>query len=180
MLAQIGRRTFTLAALVPAFVSIAVWHHVRVRQFIQSVYDLLCEELPSALRGHDAEQLSSILKLRFRGESAVYQLRVRHKARLLEIGTEFRGTQDENERWRDRLAQSLPELKARVGPSIELEETSRTRTRLFENIRLDPDQNRPISRSLTDAQASETAKRFARLIQTVEPLVRGVRSDTGH
>ena len=179
MLARIGRAAFTLATLVLAIVGIAVWHHIRVRQFIQSVYDLLRKELTGTLRGHEAELRSSILQLRFRGESAVYQLRVRHKARLLEIGTEFRGTQGENERWRDRLALSLAELKARVGPLVELEETSRNRTRLFENIQLDPDRKQPISRSLTDAQAAETAKRFARFIQAVEPLVRGVRSDTG-
>ncbi len=177
MLARLGRSTFSLATFVLASAGIAFWHHVRVRQFIQSVYDLLCKELPGALRRHDAELRNSILQLRFPGESAVYQLRVRHKARLLEIGTEFRETQGEHERWRDRLAPSLSELKARAGPLIELEETSRTRTRLFENIHLNPDRKQPISRSLTDARALETAKRFARLIQAVEPLVRGVRSD---
>ena len=179
MLARIGRPTLTLATFVLASAGIAFWHHIRVRQFIQSVYDQLRKELPAALRKHDAELLSSILQLRFRSESTVFQLRVRHKARLLEIGTEFRGTRGENEWWRDQLAQRLSELKARVGPSIELEETSRTRTRLFENIYLNPDQNQPISRSLTDAQALDTAKRLARFIQAVEPLVGGAKSDTG-
>ena len=173
MLARIGRSAFTLATFILAAMGIAAWHHIRIREFIQSVYDLLCEELPGALRKHDAELRSSMLQLRFQGESAVYQLRVRHKARLREIGTEFRGTRSENEQWRDRLAQRLSELKARVGPLIELEESSRTRTRLFENIQLNPDRKRPISRSLTDAQASETAKHFARFIQAVKPLVHG-------
>ena len=176
MLARMVRPALASAALAMAVVGIAGWHHIRVRQFIQSAYDLLREELPEAFRKHDVELRTSMLQLRFHDENAVYQLRVRHKARLLEIGTEFRGTRDENVRWRDRLAEGLSELKARIGPLIELEETSKTRTRLFENIRLDPDQTQPISRSLTDAQALETAKRFARFIQAVEPLARGVRT----
>ncbi len=180
MLARIGRPAFSLAIFVLAVVWIAGWHHIRVRQFIQSVYDLLHGELPPPLRRHDADLQTSTLQLRCRGESAVYQLRVRHKVRLLEIGAEFRGAAVEHQQWRVLLAQSLSELKALVDLLIELEEISRARTRVFENIHLDPDQKRPISRSLTPMQASQTAKRFARFIQAVRPLVCGVRYGTGH
>ena len=68
------------------------------------------------------------------------------------------------------LVNSLPELKANLGPEVEVEELSRGRAQVIDVIKLNPDLGQPVSRSLTDERAASAAARMGRFISVVEAL----------
>lgn len=171
MLIRTLRRALTLGAALSLAAEASLWHHVRVRQFLQSVYDQLPEHLPPALRRHEADLATSVLRLSFGRRDPTYQFRIRHKARLLELSAEVRETKGANANAANVFAEGLDELKALISPNIEIEEPSRTRTRLVEVIGLNPDLSQPISRSLTDEQATTAAEQMARLVAAVQSLL---------
>ena len=170
MLMSSFRRILVLGAALTLVAGTSLWHHVRVRQFLESVYEQLRVGLPPALRRHDADLATSVLRLNFGRADLTYQFRIRHKARLLELSAEVRETEDENTRAAGMFSERLAELKARISPDIEIEEPSRTRTRLVSVVLLNPDLSQPISRSLTDEQATEAAKQMVRFVKTIESL----------
>lgn len=149
----------------------AFWHHVRVREFIQSVCDSLSELLSESLRAHSLQVRPSILQVYYDSPEVHYEVRVRHKNRCLELGLHFEGEREENHRWVEALAPHALEIQRRLGPNIELEEWTRKWTRLHESLPLDVDPKQPISRALTEELAGDIARRLARLIEVMEPLL---------
>ncbi len=160
-----------LAAVSALVAAAAFWHHVRIREFIQSVYDSLSDLLPESLREHNLQMRPSILQVYFGSPAVHYEVRVRHKKRCLELGLHFEGEREENHRWVEALAPHALEIQRRLGPNIELEEWTRKWTRLHESLPLDVDPKQPISRALTEELAGDIARRLARLIEVMEPLL---------
>lgn len=148
--------------------SASVWHHIRIQQFVQAFAKDLRGRLPRGLRRQQPDLETSVLRLSSARGPVVYQLRVRHKARLLELSAETR-----DQPIAAQLEGRLPELKALVGAGVEIERPSRVRTRVVDAILLNPDLGTPISRSLTDEQASDAAERMGRLVSIVEQILAG-------
>lgn len=164
------RHSLIFGSALALVVHASLWHHVRVRQFLESVYRQLQERLPPALRRHDADLATSVLRLNFSRGELTYQFRICHKARLLELSAEVRDTTGESIRVAELLSERLAELKARVSPNIEIEEPSRTRVRVVYAILLNPDMSQPISRSLTDEVATNAAEQMGRFVKAIESV----------
>ena len=144
---------------------------MRIRNFLASVYDDLPKRLPAPLREHDWQLQPSRLQISFHRPRVHYELRVRHKARCLEIGLHFQGEREENERWAEALAASAQEIQAQLGPGVELEQVTRRRIRLLETLPLSGDPTQPISRALTEELIPQVAERLGRFIAVLEPIL---------
>ncbi len=136
---------------------------MRIRDFLLLVYDALPQKLPEALREHRWRVRWSLLQVYFERSVVHYEVWVQRKARRIEIGLHFEGEQEENYRWAQALAPHALEIQAQLGPSVELEEWTKSWTRLHETLTLRGD--------LTEELANEVAERVARFIEVLEPIL---------
>ena len=144
----------------------ALWHDslaVRIRDFLLQVYDALPGRLPKPLRDHHWRVRWSLLQVYFEKTTVHYEVWVQRKARRIEIGLHFEGEQEENYRWAQALAPRSLEIQAQLGPNVELEEWTRSWTRLHET--------RSLVGDLADDLAEEIAERLALFIEVLEPIL---------
>ncbi len=136
---------------------------MRIRDFLLLVYDALPEKLPEALRQHQWRLRWSLLQVYFESPAVHYEVWVQRKAGRIEVGLHFEAEQEENYRWAQALAPRALEIQAQLGPGVELEEWTRSWTRLHES--------RPLAGDLTDELAEEVAGRLARFMEVLEPIL---------
>ena len=136
---------------------------MRIRDFLLLLYDALSRRLPAALRDHQWRVRWGLLQVYFDSPTVHYEVWVQRKAGRIEIGLHFEGEQEENYRWAQALAPRALEIQAQLGPSVELEEWTRSWTRLHES--------RPLAGDLTDELAEAVAQRLARFIEVLEPIL---------
>ncbi len=136
---------------------------VRITDFLTQVYDRIPDELPEPLRNHQWRVRWSMLQIYFEGPAIHYELWVQRKKRRMEIGLHFECEREESYRWAEVLASRAIEIQAHLGPDVELEEWTEKWTRLHETL--------PLEGDLTDELAADLARRFARYIQVLEPLL---------
>ena len=169
------RRTImpaAMSALLAVIVStIALHHHIRIRNFLQEVHEALSSRLPRSLRKYHWQEQPSILRVYYDNPDVYYQLRVRHKARSLEVGLHFEGPREEHAAWAEALTAHAQAIQAQLGPDVVLEESSRKSTRLHESLPLGGNPKEPISRALTSDRAVDAAERLARFVEVLEPLL---------
>ena len=172
---MLHRRTImpaAMSALLAVIVStIVLHHHIRIRNFLQEVRDALASRLPRSLRTYQWQEQPSVLRVYYDNPDVYYQLRVRHKARSLELGLHFEGPREEHAAWADALTAHAQAIQAQLGPDVVLEESSRKSTRLHESMPLGGNPNEPISRALTSDRAVAAAERLARFVAVLEPLL---------
>ncbi len=167
-----ARRIFfvlELAAVATAVAAVAFLHHGHIIDFLSLVDTALSRRLPKRLRGHRRLPRPSLLQVYFASPEVHYEVCVQRKTRSLEIGLHFEGAREENHRWAQVLAPRVLEIKAELGPGVELEEWTRKWTRLHETLTLRGD--------LTEELANEVAERVARFIEVLEPSL--VQERTG-
>ena len=144
----------------------ALWHDslaVRIRDFLLLLYDALPQKLPEELREHRWRVRWSLLQVYFESAAVHYEVWVQRKARRIELGLHFEGDEEENHRWAQALATRALEIQAQLGPGLELEEWTKSWTRLHETLALSGD--------LTEELAEEIAGRLARFIEVLEPIL---------
>lgn len=144
----------------------SLWHDslaMRIRDFLSLVYDALSRRLPEPLREHRWRVRWSLLQVYFESTAIHYEVWVQRKARRIEIGLHFEGEQEENYRWAQALAPRSLEIQAQLGPNVELEEWTRSWTRLHET--------RSLVGDLADDLAEEIAERLALFIEVLEPIL---------
>lgn len=136
---------------------------MRIRDFLTQVYDRIPDELPQSLRDHQWRVRWSLLQVYFGRPAIHYELWVQRKKRRIEIGLHFECDREESYRWADALAGRAMEIQAQLGPDVELEEWTEKWTRLHETLSLEGD--------LTEELAVKLARRFARYIEVLEPIL---------
>jgi hypothetical protein len=142
---------------------------VTIRAFLQLVYDGLPARLPAKLRKHDWRIRWSLLQVYFESASVHYEVWVQKRTGRIEVGLHFESADpDENYRWAAALAPRMLEVQSKLGPGVELEEWTRSWTRLHESMAFEG--------KLTDALAGEVAARLGELITVLEPLLAEERS----
>jgi hypothetical protein len=142
------------------------WHHagaVRIRDFLIAVYESTKKRLPKPLRRHQWRARFSLLQVYFETPAVHYEVWVQRKTARIEIGLHFEGDPDENFRWAATLAPRALEIQSRLGGSVELEEWTRSWTRLHET--------RAIDGKLDERLVEETAQRLCEFIEVLEPIV---------
>lgn len=136
---------------------------MRIHDFLIAAYDSLQRRLPKRYREHQWRVRFSLLQLYFESPAVHYEVWVQRKAGLIEIGLHFEGEPEENYRWAAALASRALEVQSQLGPSVELEEWTRSWTRLHET--------RTLAGALTGELADEIAGRLAQFIEVLEPIV---------
>jgi hypothetical protein len=136
---------------------------LRIRDFLAIVHASLTEEMGREMREFESRQRFGYLQY-YRGEPGVhYEIWVQRKTQRLEIGLHFEtADRDRNYAAAEALAERAPEIVARVGPEYELEEWTKTWTRLHRSFAA------PV---LTEELASQAASDAAALIRGMEPLL---------
>lgn len=144
---------------------------MRIHDFLLLVYDALPQRLPEPLRDHEWRLRWSMLQIYFDNPKIHYEVWVQRKAGRIEVGLHFECEREESYRWAEALASHALEIQAELGPDVELEEWTRSWTRLHET--------RPLKGDLTREMAEEIAARIARLIEVLEPIVEEERAGVG-
>ncbi|MGB2694289.1 MAG: hypothetical protein WBD55_03775 [Dehalococcoidia bacterium] len=141
---------------------------MRIRDFLELVYDRLSKRLPSQLLDHEWRVRWSLLNVWFDQPTVHYEVWVQKKNARIEIGLHFEGERDDNYRWAEVLAGRALEIQAQLGPTVELEEWTSSWTRLHETLVLDG--------KLNETLAAEVAGRLAAFIEVLEPIMAEERS----
>jgi hypothetical protein len=142
---------------------------VTIRAFLQLVYDALPACLPEKLRKHQWRIRWSLLQVYFESSDVHYEVWVQKKTGRIEIGLHFESADpDSNYRWAAALAPRMLEVQSKLGPGVELEEWTRSWTRLHESIAFEG--------KLTEGLAGEVATRLGQFISVLEPLIAQERS----
>ena len=141
---------------------------MRIKDFLNLVYDSLPGQLPVELREHDWRVRWSLLQVYFEKPSVHYEVWVQRKARRIELGLHFECEREESYRWAEALAPRAIEIQAQLGQNVELEEWTKSWTRLHETLHLESD--------LSEALAADVAQRLARYIEVLEPILEEERA----
>lgn len=135
---------------------------MRVRDFMPLVLERTIATLPEELRGANHRIHSVWLQLHYHTPRVHYEVWLARKIGRIEIGLHFEGSRDFSYLWAERIAPYMPEIQARLGSGVELEEWTPSWTRLHQTLPYDP---------LTDALAAEVAGRLSDTVITLQPIV---------
>jgi hypothetical protein len=136
---------------------------VRIKDFLNLVYDGLPGQLSEQLRDHDWRVRWSLLQVYFEKPAVHYEVWVQRKARRIELGLHFECDREESYRWAEALAPRAIEIQAQLGQNVELEEWTKSWTRLHETLHMETD--------LDESLAADVAQRLARYIEVLEPIL---------
>lgn len=135
---------------------------MRVRDFMPLLLDQTLQRLPAELRDVNHRIRSVWLQLHYHTPKVHYEVWLARKIERIEIGLHFEGPRDFSYMWAERIAPFMPEIQARLGTAVELEEWTPSWTRLHQTLPYDP---------LTDVLAEEVAVRLSDTIITLQPIV---------
>ena len=134
---------------------------LRVRDFMPIVLERATELLPQELRGFEASIRFVWLQLHYWSPKVHYEVWLTRKTERIEIGLHFEGEREFSYRWAEVMASRMPEVQARLGPQVELEEWTASWTRIHQTIPYDP---------LSEPLAGEVARRLAETISVLQPI----------
>jgi hypothetical protein len=141
---------------------------MRVADFMALVRNRTLELLPEELRECSARVRFVWLWVHYHSPKVHYEVWLTRKTGRIEIGLHFEGPREFSYRWAELIAPYMPEVQARLGPHLELEEWTASWTRLHQTIPYDPP---------SDALADEVARRLAEMITVLQPIVESLRSE---
>jgi len=135
---------------------------MRFHEFLLRVRELAEARLPADAPRFQGRLRSSLIQL-YRDDPRIhYEVWIQRKTERIEVGLHFEGEREASYRWAEALGGRVLELQARLGPGVELEEWTRSWTRLHQTIPL---------RTLDDGLAEEVAEALARFITVMEPIL---------
>ena len=142
---------------------------MRVGDFLALVNERAMSRLPVRLRGGATSRISSSwLWVHYHHPKVHHEVWLARKTGRIEIGLHFEGPRDFSYRWAERMAPYMPEVQARLGPQMELEEWTASWARVHQTLPYDP---------LSEALAYEVATRFAEQISVLQPIVEREREN---
>jgi hypothetical protein len=135
---------------------------MRFHEFLLRVRELAEARLPADAPRLRGRLRPSLVQLYRHDPRLHYEVWIQHKTGRIEVGLHFEGERETNYRWAEALGRRVLELRARLGPSVELEEWTRSWVRLHQTVPL---------RKLDDELAEEVADLLALFIQVMEPIL---------
>ena len=141
---------------------------MRVRDFMSLVLEQTTSLLPEQLRDFTARIRFVWLQLHYHAPKVHYEVWLTRKTGRIEIGLHFEGPREFSYRWAELVAPHMPEIQARLGPQVELEEWTASWTRIHQTLPYDP---------LSEPLADEVARRFAETISVLQPIVERLRDE---
>ncbi len=133
------------------------------RAFLELAKDTAMAALPEPLP--NARVRGSMVQLYFADSRQHYELWLRSQAGLVELGLHFEGEREDSLARIAVVADAMPEVAARLGPGVEVEEWTERWTRVHETLPL---------RALDEAFARELGGRMAEFVTALEPVVAGL------
>ena len=140
----------------------------RVRDFMSLVLERATELLPPELRGFTARLRFVWLQLHYWTPKVHFEVWLTRKTERIEIGLHFEGEREFSYRWAEVMATRMPEVMARLGPQVELEEWTSSWTRIHQTLPYDP---------LSEPLAEEVARRLAEMMTVLEPIAEEERDN---
>jgi hypothetical protein len=141
---------------------------LRVREFMPLILERTTELLPPELRRFDARIRFVWLQIHYWTPKLHYEVWLTRKTERIEIGLHFEGERESSYRWAEVMAARMPEIQARLGPQVDLEEWTPSWTRIHQTIPYDP---------LGVPLAEEVARRLAETITVLQPIVEEERAN---
>jgi hypothetical protein len=137
---------------------------MRVNEFLHLVAETTHSQLPARWRGFHTRTRFTLIQLYFAKRTLHYEVWVRGKERLIEIGLHFESDRATNAALLDyfREAGRLFEIKAALGDEVEVEQWTASWTRVHE---LMPYQK------LDEATGRAAAERLAKMVKTLQPML---------
>lgn len=132
------------------------------------VLERATELLPHELRAFDASIRFVWLQLHYWSPKVHYEVWLTRKTGRIEIGLHFEGQREFSYRWAEVMAARMPEVQARLGPRVELEEWTPSWTRIHQTIPYDP---------LSEPLAGEVARLLAETITVLQPIAEEERAN---
>jgi hypothetical protein len=135
---------------------------MRFHEFLLRVRELAEARLPADTPLLQGRLRLSLMQLYRNDPRLHYEVWIQRKTGRIEVGLHFEGEREANYRWAEALGRRVLELQAQLGPSVELEEWTRSWTRLHQTVPL---------RTLDDSLAVEVAEILTRFITVMEPIL---------
>ena len=136
---------------------------MRIQQFQVSLVNKTRQRLPASLRDFDARSFFSVVKLSFQRPRIHYEVWVRGKERLIEVGLHFEAERTTNLALVEYFDSRAFEVHAELGPRIEIEQWTNSWGRVHEVV--------PYT-ALDEELVVRLADKLAHMITVLEPMVR--------
>ncbi len=142
---------------------------MRVNEFLRLVAETTRAQLPTRLRRFSGRSRFTLIQLFYDRRTLHYEVWVRGKERLIEIGLHFESDRATNSQLLDYFSTRAFEIKAELGDQMDIEQWTASWTRVHQ---LMPYQQ------LDQATARAVAERLARMIETLQPMLEQARVPT--
>lgn len=139
---------------------------MRVNEFLDGVVTATRAELPTQWRRFRTWKRYTLVQLYFQRRTIHYEVWIRGKERLLEIGLHCESDRATNAALLAQLSACLFEIKDALGDQVEVEQWTSTWTRAHQLMPYE---------KLDDATICAVSARLAQMIQVLEPIVQGVK-----
>lgn len=130
--------------------------------FFADIAGFLRATLPPELRDFQLRQTPFLMKLYYQNERVHFEVWVDSLRQQIEIGLDFEDGEESTAAYLAFFDQRIVEIKAQMGPTVELERWTRTWGHFVEVYPIDP---------LTRERALMVAERMATYIAVLQPLV---------
>ncbi|MGB8648537.1 MAG: hypothetical protein WCF84_25095 [Anaerolineae bacterium] len=135
---------------------------MRVNEFLRLVAETSRAQLPQRLRRFNGRSRFTLIQIYYDKRTLHYEVWVRGKERLLEIGLHFESDRETNARLLDYFSARAFELKAELGDQIEVEQWTASWTRVHQLMPYE---------QLDAATASAVGERLAKMIEVLQPML---------
>lgn len=137
---------------------------MKTREFLESLPDLLRQQLPPELGGfHLARSAGTLMKLYYDHPTVHYEVWVQRRKGQVELGLHLEGDQDANARYLSYLSGRADDIREALGEDVEIGAWDKGWARVHESLPLEP---------LTDDFMVEVSFRLSAMIRVLEPLVK--------
>ncbi|MCL5950581.1 MAG: hypothetical protein M1132_02495 [Chloroflexi bacterium] len=135
---------------------------MRLQEFQVSLVNKTRGQLPRSLRDFDVRSFFTLVKLFYKNRRIHYEVWVRGKERLIEVGLHFEADRETNQELLEFFGERALEIHAELGPRIDIEQWTNSWGRVHEVV--------PYA-SLDSQLVDELSTKLANLISVLQPML---------
>jgi hypothetical protein len=143
---------------------------MRIQQFQVALVDKTRKKLPRALKNFEPRSFFSIVKLSYRNPKLHYEVWVRGKERLIEIGLHLEADKSTNDALLTYFNSHALEIHDELGSRVEIEQWTNSWSRVHEVVPYE---------SLNADLVDHLAAKLAKMITVLEPMLEGYSNRAG-
>ena len=137
--------------------------NMKSREFLELLPDLVRQQLPPELEDFQVMgPTGSLVKLHYQRPTVHYEVWLRRRQKQVELGLHFEGDRDGNHRSLVHLSQRSEDIRASLGPGVEVAAWDKGWTWVHETLPWEP---------LGDDFLVEVSLKLSGMIRTLEPLL---------